>query len=118
MLETITVKLNKCTCWCGHSWLSEEVPKRCAGKGKHRDWNARDPQPPKLEPVIDLVASSEPDPFAEVETRKAVGLVRQKQSSGSTIAEELLSRMASKLGRPSHAPNCSCYTCKPPKETK
>lgn len=109
MIETIQVELNRCTCWCGHTWLSEEVPKRCAGKGKHRDWNTRSPK--------SAPQGADLDPFAEAEMPRAVGSV-QKQSSGSKIAEELLSRMARKLGRPSHAPNCTCYTCKPPKETK
>ncbi len=102
MIEKI--QANRCTCWCGHTWISEEVPKRCAGKGKHRDWNSRDPRPsPKpTEPEI--------DPFDEPEVRAP------EKKSGSKIAEELLAKMASKLGRPLHAPNCTCYSCKPPKE--
>lgn len=33
-----TAQVLRCTCWCGHSWLAEEMPQRC-GKCKSRKWN-------------------------------------------------------------------------------
>ena len=116
MIEKIQVELNRCTCWCGHRWLSEDVPKRCAGKGKHRDWNARDPKP-SIQTVKVPESEPESDPFADVSQIEKPAQEKPK-SSGSKIAEDLLAQMALKLGRPSHALNCTCYICKPPKEVK
>jgi hypothetical protein len=116
MIESI--QANRCTCWCGQTWISESVPKRCAGKGKHRDWNSRDPRPaPK---IIVSKTESELDPFAEPAPVSQIEKPAQEKpkSSGSKIAESLLAQMARKLGRPSHATNCSCFVCKPPKAVK
>ena len=112
MIEKIQVELNRCTCSCGHSWISEDVPKRCAGC-RSRNWNSND------KPVVPtLVLDSEPeiDPFREPEL-PAKPILKSK-SPGSKIAESLLAQMASKLGRPAHDPNCSCFVCKPPKAVK
>jgi len=130
MIEKIQVELNRCTCSCGHTWLSDEVPKRCAGC-RSRNWNSDDrPEPKKiLVSKLESEAESDVDPFSEPEHVNYIQLgtiqtsppevpAPKPKSSGSKIAEELLARMASKLGRPAHAPNCTCYTCKPPKVGK
>jgi hypothetical protein len=121
MIEKIQVELNRCTCSCGHSWISEEIPKRCAGC-RSRNWNSdNDKTIPIEEEVKRIALETEPDldPFAESNLPVPKKPVLEKpKSSGSKIAEALLAQMASKLGRPSHAINCTCYTCKPPKAVK
>ena len=115
MIEKIQIELNRCTCSCGHSWFSDEVPKRCAGC-RSRTWNSDDgPVPVKIQ----TAAEPDLDPFPESNLSVPEKVIPEKpKSSGSKIAEALLAQMASKLGRPSHAVNCTCYTCKPPKVTK
>jgi len=113
------VQVNRCTCWCGHTWLTEIVPKRCAGKGKHRDWNSRDTKS-KIVPIEEEVKRIVPDlevedPFAEPETTVAPIKTPAKQDPKIT---DILAQMASKLGRPGHAPTCTCFICKPPKDKK
>ena len=116
MIEKIQVELNRCTCSCGHSWLSEEVPKRCAGC-RSRNWNFDDR--PSLTKTLTPDTELELDPFSESNLPVPEKSIPEKtKSSGSKIAEALLAQMASKLGRPSHAINCTCYTCKSPKAAK
>lgn len=110
-------EVNECICWCGHTWLSESIPKRCAGKGKHRDWNSRDSKTVPIEQEVSrILSSSELDQFSCVEVLKNETQTEKPKPPGSSVAESILAQMALKLGRPKHSATCTCYICKPPKQ--
>ena len=123
MIKSVLVRRNECTCFCGHTWLSDDIPKRCAGC-RSRNWNSGEDKTVPIEEEVKRIVSipvpvseleTELDPFSETPTVSQNDKPQKPKSSGSKIAEDLLAKMASKLGRPAHALNCTCYTCKPPK---
>jgi hypothetical protein len=97
----------RCTCFCGHQWVAEFVPKRCA-RCKSRKWDDHDrrpvvkpPSPPKTEDIEDIE-----DPFAETQPLPAVLGTRKTQT---------LSQIQETLAKMRHSPTCSCFICRPPK---
>ena len=138
MIQKITVERNKCTCRCGHVWVSDDIPDRCAGC-RSRAWNSDSDQtehpaslpqkPASLKPPI-----PDPDPLDEFFSDEAIEA--NIPDPGHTVdIQRMLSAITSRIGKPSeigkpneigkpaekpsklrHAANCTCFTCKPPKE--